>query len=339
MSEAHQGGVIELNHLQKVIGQATVLDIEALTVRAGEMVAVVGPEGSGQSALLSLLIGRARPTAGTVRLAGLDPLRERKAVSRQVGVLLAENAHYDRLTARANLVFHCRLRSLPIGRADEVLAEVGLADQSFVLAARLPPGLARRLALGRAILHRPTILLLVDPFSGCDAVSSVLVARLLRGHAESGSAILVLAREMAGLDNLIQAAYDLQQGRIVRSYTLQEDRQAQLPFKIPARLEEGKVALLNPADIIYASTEGERTCLHTNQDQVPTHLTLAELEQRLARSGFFRAHRGYLVNLQRVKAVVPYTRDSFTLLLDDAAKTEIPLSKGSARELRELLGY
>jgi ABC-2 type transport system ATP-binding protein len=79
--------------------------------------------------------------------------------------------------------------------------------------------------------------------------------------------------------------------------------------------------------------------LHTNQDQVPTHLTLAELEQRLARSGFFRAHRGYLVNLQRVKAVVPYTRDSFTLLLDDAAKTEIPLSKGSARELRELLGY
>ena len=70
-----------------------------------------------------------------------------------------------------------------------------------------------------------------------------------------------------------------------------------------------------------------------------TQFTLAELEQRLARSGFFRAHRAYLVNLQHVKEVIPYTRDSFSLRLDDAANTEIPLSKTAAGELKELLGY
>lgn len=86
--------------------------------------------------------------------------------------------------------------------------------------------------------------------------------------------------------------------------------------------------MINPADILYASTEKGRACLHTAGGQIPTHFTLAELEKRLARSGFFRAHRGYLVNLQRVKAVIPYTRDSFTLVLDDSASTEIPFLVG-----------
>ena len=68
-------------------------------------------------------------------------------------------------------------------------------------------------------------------------------------------------------------------------------------------------------------------------------VTYGELEERLARSGFFRAHRAYLVNLQHVKEVIPYTRNSFTLVLDEADGTEIPLSKTAARELKELLGY
>ncbi len=330
--------MIELSHLQKVVGQSTVVDIEALAVGAGEIAAVVGPAGSGKLALLALLTGQSRPTAGTVQVAGLDPTHDRGQLSQQVGVLLAENALYERLSARANLAFYCRLWRLPPARADEVLAQVGLADRATVLAARLPQGLARRLAFGRAILHRPAVLLLVEPFAGCDAASSALLARLIRRLAGEGTTILILATEATGLADLCQAVHEMGQGRIVRTYAPQQDRQTELPFKIPARLE-GEVALINPADILYASTEKGRACLHTAEGQIPTHFTLAELEKRLARSGFFRAHRGYLVNLQRVKAVIPYTRDSFTLVLDDSASTEIPLSKTSARELRELLGY
>ena len=66
---------------------------------------------------------------------------------------------------------------------------------------------------------------------------------------------------------------------------------------------------------------------------------MSELEQRLSRSGFFRAHRGYLVNLQHVKEVIPYTRDSYSLRLKDPEGTKIPLSKTAARELRAILGY
>jgi ABC-2 type transport system ATP-binding protein len=172
--------MIELERLQKVIGQNTVVDIESLTVSAGESVAVAGPAGGDKEALLALLMGQSRPTVGTVRVAGLDPARDRDRLSQQIGVLFAEDALYERRSARANLTFHCRLRGLPLVRADEVLAQVGLADHASVRADQLSPGLARRLAFGRAILHRPIALILAEPFFGCDADSCALLARLIR---------------------------------------------------------------------------------------------------------------------------------------------------------------
>ncbi len=330
--------MIELSHVQKIVGERTVVNIEALALGAGEVDAVIGPVGSGKSALLDLLVGQSRPTAGTVRVAGLDPARDRDQLARQIGVLFAENGLYDRLSARVNLTLHCGLRGLPSGQADEVLLEVGLSDHAATPAGRLPHDLARRLAFGRAILHRPAVLVLVEPFAGCDDISCALLARLIRQRAGEGATVLILAAEAVGLTDLCQTIHRMEQGRIVRSHAAQEDQQADLPFKIPVRLE-GQVMLLNPSEVLYASAEEGRAWLHTADDHFPTHFTLNELEQRLVPRGFFRAHRGYLVNLQRVQAVIPYTRDSFTLVLDDSARTEIPLSKTSARELRELLGY
>ena len=91
--------------------------------------------------------------------------------------------------------------------------------------------------------------------------------------------------------------------------------------------------------MLYAEAVSWRASLQTGDANLPTHFTLNELEERLSRSGFFRAHRSYLVNLQHVKEVIPYTRNSFSLRLDDPAHTVIPLSKTAAGELRDLLGY
>ncbi len=330
--------MIELNQLQKIVGGHTLLDIQALTVNAGEVTAILGPTGSGKAELFALLTGQSRPTSGTVRIHGLDPLKERKALSRYVGVLFEENGLYERQTARDLLLFYCRLRGLPATRADEVLAQVGLADHASIPAGKLAPGLARRLAFGRALLHQPQALLLLKPFAECDAASTTLLARVIGEFGAAGGAVLILATELTGLTSLCQNVYILEQGHLQTSEVAAEERRVDLPFKVPAR-QEGKVVLVNPADILYASVEDGQTTLHTVQGVIPSHLTLGELEERLARNGFFRAHRGYLVNLQRVKAVIPYTRDSYSLTLDDPVSTEIPLSKTAARELRDLLGY
>jgi ABC-2 type transport system ATP-binding protein len=160
----------------------------------------------------------------------------------------------------------------------------------------------------------------------------------VRELADSGTSVMIFAQDIAGLEMVCDTIYSLGQGRIIDSYGPKEEQQSQQPFLVPARDEE-KIILIDPADILYVFTRADRVYLQTGNGSLPTRFTLAELERRLSRSGFFRAHRSYLVNLQQVKEVIPYTRDSFSLRLKDKDGTIIPLSRSSERELRQLLGY
>ncbi|MFC1996435.1 ATP-binding cassette domain-containing protein [Chloroflexota bacterium] len=329
--------MIIIQSLQKVVQQRTVIDIPEFLVSPGEIVAIVGPVGSGKSQLLDLLIGKVRPTAGSIRIADSDPT-QRDTFSRSVGVLFSEDSLYPRQTVRQNLAFQARLYGLPSERIDDVLIQVGLADHGNTRAEKLSSGLARRLAFGRAILHQPKIMILVEPFERCDEATITLLTYLIRKQGEKDGAVLVLALDVANLHAVCDTVYLLNQGKITENYNPGEEIQAGMPFKIPVRLE-GKVMLINPVDILFADAAEGRAYLQTLNNRLPTQFTLSELEERLVRSGFFRAHRSYLVNLQHVKEVIPYTRNSFSLRLDDEDNTEIPLSKSAAGELRELLGY
>ncbi len=331
--------MIALERLQKVVDQRTVLAIDHLVVAAGEIGAIVGPSGSGNEALLALLTGQSRPSSGRVRVTGCDPAREQLAFSQQVGVLFADETLYTTRSPRSNLAFHARLRGLPGDRVDEVLAMVGLADHGRAKYQQLASGLRRRLAYGVAILHRPPVLILVEPFARCDDASISLLSQLIGQHAAGDGAALILADTDSHLDRLADTIYELDHGHIVAQRRPQEEpAEAALPFKIPVKLE-GRVALVNPADILYVVVDDGRAFLQTQAERLPTQFTLTELEERLARSGFFRAHRAYLVNLQHVTEVIPYTRSSYSLRLDDAEGSKIPLSRDAARELRDLLDY
>jgi ABC-2 type transport system ATP-binding protein len=331
--------MIELQRVQKVVDGHTALVIDELVVEPGQVSAVVGPADSGIDALQALLIGRTRPTSGRVAVAGCDPFADRDGFSRTVGVLFVDDALYSSRSVRGNLSFHARLRGLPKGRADEVLALVGLADHAGAKLDKLSSSLSRRLAFGVAVLHEPHVLLLADPFARCDEASIALLSQRIAEHAEGGGSALILADNDAYLFDLCATIHSLEQGRIVGSRNPRDEATGNaMPFKIPVKAE-GSVVLVNPADILYVVSEDGRVSLHTRNEKLPTQYTLTELEARLSRSGFFRAHRGYLVNLQHVVEVIPFTRSSFSLRLGDPDDTMIPLSKDAARELRELLDF
>jgi ABC-2 type transport system ATP-binding protein len=329
--------MIKVQNLQKVVDRNTLIDIKELEVNGGEIIAVVGPVGSGKSLFLDLLIGKVRPTVGSIKISDIDPT-QRDEFSQIVGVLFSEDGLYPRQTAQKNLNFQAQLYGLNKDHVETVLVQVGLADHANTRTEKLSSGLSRRLAFGRAILHQPKVLLMVEPFERCDEASITLLSRLFRQQADNGCALLIFAGDDANLHALCDTVYLLNQGRISDSYHPDEEVNTGLPFKIPVRLE-GKVALINPVDILFADAAEGRVYLQTMDNRLPTQFTLTELEERLERSGFFRAHRSYLVNLQHVKEVIPYTRNSFSLRLDDGKNTEIPLSKSAAGELRELLGY
>ncbi|WP_313532743.1 LytTR family DNA-binding domain-containing protein [Exiguobacterium profundum] len=107
--------------------------------------------------------------------------------------------------------------------------------------------------------------------------------------------------------------------------------------KIPTKVNE-KIILIDPPEIDFIESQDGQSILHSQSDQFPSVFTMNELETRLTPYGFFRCHRSYLVNLQRVREVITYTKNSFSLVLDDSEKTTIPLSKTKMAELKTMMG-
>jgi ABC-2 type transport system ATP-binding protein len=329
--------MIEIKNFQKIVDQHTTLDIPLLIVGSGEIAAGVGSLGSGIDLLFDLLIGKLRPSAGSVHLAGVEPL-EKREFSRKVGVLFAEDALYKRQSPVSNLLLQCQLYGLPRSRALEVLEQVSMTDQANASLDKLPSSLLRRLAFGRAILHQPAVLLLYEPFARCDQGTISVLSRLIRLVADQGAAVLILTSDILHLEGLCDKVYQLEGGHLILQASSREELRSSFQVKIPVRSED-KVVLVNPGEILYIEAEAGHTCLKTMGARLATQFTLNELEERLSRSGFFRAHRSYLVNLQHIKEIIPYTRNSFSLRLDDPGGTEIPLSKAAASELKDLFDY
>ena len=330
--------MIKLSNLQKIVEQLTVLDIEDLSIDSGEIIGVVGPSNSGIQTLNEILQGKTKPSAGTVRISGLDPFADRGSLSRKAGFTFTDNGLYMNRSVEQNLLFFSRLFGLPKIRVLEVLQFIELADQADARVEQLPTGLARRLAFGRAILNQPENLILENLLYGCDEKTIELMAHWLRDIAGQGTAILMLNTDTTHLESICDRIYQMRQGRLEEIDFLQETAGKGLPFKIPIKLE-GRVVLLNPSEILYAEATQGKTKLITHHTQYTAQFTLNELEDRLKRSGFFRAHRSFLVNLQYTQEVIPYSRNSYSLRLSDETQTEIPLSKNAAAELRDILGY
>ena len=330
--------MIQISNLSKIIGGRTILDINEIDIQSGEVAAIVGPAESGLDILLKLLIGQAAPSAGKILISELNPIEDQYKLQKKIGILFQDDSLYPYMSVEKNLQFFAQLYGLSNKTISETLRTIGLADQSKTKVSQLPSGLARRLALGRTILHHPKILILVQPFARCDEDSLNLIKHLIRQEAEQGHSILILDEDTANLENLCSRIYFLKSGRIEQILDGNESQPSNLPFKIPVKIE-GKVILLNPGDILYAEASAGHTKLITRDAKLDSQYTLQELEERLVRSGFFRAHRSYLVNLQHVLEVIPYSRNSFSLRLNNSEKTEIPLSKNSAAELRDILDY
>jgi ABC-2 type transport system ATP-binding protein len=338
--------MLQVRGLEKIIEGRSVLSIEQMDVQAGEVLTVVGPIGSGKTLLIQLLCGMAVPSSGKILLDGKD-VHQSPEVRHRIGVLFEEDLLYERQSARENLDLYCRLHQLPRSRIDEMLALVGLSDQARKPAGKLSPVAQRRLALARALIAKPTLLLLDQPILRTDLDTQSLFARIITRAAQDGTAVVITDEDLAWSGKCSTHIIELADGRVASSRSrVPESAGAAEPtaperlslYKVPGRKED-RIVLFDPADLLYATSREGKTYLRTLNDEATTNLTLQELEMRLAGRGFFKAHRAYLVNVQHIKAVIQFTRNSYTLQLNDAQETMIPLSKQSEKELQELLGY
>jgi heme exporter protein A len=183
---------VEIKGLKKSFSLKPVLRGVDLFLDQGERMALLGANGAGKTTLLCTLAGLTRPDAGTVCIAGLDIEREAQQVRHLVGFVAHQPYLYDELTALENLLFFGRMYGVKKTheRATELLERVGLARRAGERAGTLSRGQLQRLALARALLHSPRLLLLDEPDAGLDEEGNELLEALLREHTERGGTML-----------------------------------------------------------------------------------------------------------------------------------------------------
>jgi heme exporter protein A len=190
--------MIETNRLAKAFGYKLVLRGVDLAVGPGELVALVGPNGAGKTTLLRILATLSRPTGGVVRIAGHTLPGQAHLARRQLGVVLHQTLLYDNLTAEENLRFYGQMYGVPDlpARAAQALERVGLAARRRDQVRTFSRGMQQRLALARALLHGPRVLLLDEPYTGLDPDGAAVLDGLLRGLAAQGCALLVSIHDL-----------------------------------------------------------------------------------------------------------------------------------------------
>jgi heme ABC exporter ATP-binding subunit CcmA len=200
--------MIETTGLVKVYGTHAALRGVSLDVPAGQVLTILGHNGSGKTTLVRLLATLARPTAGRGRIGGHDLIDGRDAVRRLVAVVGHSTHLYDDLTPRENLAFAESLvgRRVDRSRIDAVLGRVGLDGQADTRVRALSSGLRRRVALARAMLREPQLLLLDEAFAGLDHDSTKRLEDYLHAFkAQGGTAVVVthsLGRALAIADRV-----------------------------------------------------------------------------------------------------------------------------------------
>jgi len=211
--------MIVVKKLVKRFGLKTVLRGLNFEVQDGEFVALLGPNGSGKTTFLRILSSLARPTSGEISVAGFQLPDQASAVRRNLGVVSHLPLLYGDLTAEENLHFYGKMYAVSNlnQRIDQVLELVGMLTHRRELIRTFSRGMQQRLAIGRATLHDPQVLLLDEPHTGLDQDACGMLDHLLREVSGQGRTIVLTSHDLSRVEDLATRFDVLSQGVITAS--------------------------------------------------------------------------------------------------------------------------
>src|SRR5712691_8980811 len=207
---------VRLVDVSRHYGRRRALSQVSLSARSGEIVGLLGPNGAGKSTLIGILATLIAPASGGVHYGDHAPRGVTAALRKRIGLLAHELHLYPELSARQNLAFFAQLYGLdPHETVDRALDAVGLSDRGDDEVSGFSRGLRQRLALERALLHRPRLVLLDEPFTGLDDRAVVLVADRLRRLAADGAIVVLATHDLDLADGLITRMAVVRGGRLL----------------------------------------------------------------------------------------------------------------------------
>jgi heme exporter protein A len=222
--------IINVKRLVKRFGLNTVLRNLDFEVGIGEFVALLGPNGAGKTTFLRILASLSRPAFGEVRIAGFHLPAQAASVRRILGVVSHQPLLYGDLTAEENLRFYGRLYGIPNlnRRIDGVMELIGLGLRRRDLVRTYSRGMQQRLAIGRAVLHDPEVMLFDEPHTGLDQDACVMLDSVLREVAARGRTVVMTSHDLSRAADLASRFDVLSRGKIVASVRRSEMEPNQL---------------------------------------------------------------------------------------------------------------
>ncbi|MBC8101735.1 MAG: ATP-binding cassette domain-containing protein [Cytophagales bacterium] len=217
--------IVEIDHVFKMYGAQAALSDITLQIQSGEIFALLGPNGAGKTTLLRILTGILLPDSGTVRILGASSMGE---VRHQVGYLPEERGLYRRQPIGDILAYLGELKGLSAKQARErvriVLEQVGMLAHVASTPEALSKGMAQRIQIAAALIHDPPFLILDEPFSGLDPVSSRQLQEIVTNEKQRGRTILLSTHQMDTVERLCDRLLMLHRGKTVLSGIVSEVR-------------------------------------------------------------------------------------------------------------------
>jgi ABC-2 type transport system ATP-binding protein len=221
---------IEVQNLRKIYGDKAAVDGLNISVPRGSFFGFLGPNGAGKTTTIKMLMGLAPPTSGTIQLLGL-PMPERAMEIKQlIGLVPDESLLFDHLTGAEFIEFVGRIYGLERGiareRSVELMELFELSVSSRKLIAEYSKGMRKRVAMAGALIHRPQLFLMDEPFEGVDAVGARLMKDILLEQVRHGATIFLTSHVLEVVERLCDRVAIINEGKLVREGSMAELRGA-----------------------------------------------------------------------------------------------------------------
>lgn len=208
--------------LRKEYGRVTAVQDVSITVRPGDVFGFLGPNGSGKTTTVAMILSLIEPTAGTVELFGQTTREGRYGALRRVGSIIESPAFYPFLSGRDNLRVVARLRGVPVARVGEILDQIFLTDRADRKYSAYSLGMKQRLAIGAALLNDPELLMLDEPTNGLDPEGMVEVRNLILHLASQRKTIFLCSHLLAEVQQVCTRVAFINRGVIVKQGTTED---------------------------------------------------------------------------------------------------------------------
>ncbi len=335
--------ILSIENLEKHEKDTILFPTFNLTINERKIIAIYSSLNVRKT-LLDIFIGKSSTSNGKILVNRHSLATNKIAYFNQMGILFFEDGLYDRLTVKSQFKFYQGIYQSN-QTIDQIMQLTQLEAKKSVKIRKLSHSEKTRVLFGKLLFQNPSLYIFEEPDLNVDVETKRIYINIVEQLQQDGKAILVLTGNMENAITVADQVYRLDEDGLqeiaVETEDVQVAEEAQeevIQFnKIPTKVNE-KIVLFDPPEIDYIESHDGQSNIYVKGEAFPSNFTLNHLEERLQHYGFFRCHRSYIVNLQKVREVITWTRNSYSLVLEDQAKSSIPLSKTKMAELKDMLG-